>query len=48
MDALHLHKIDLANRVMVVNSGGYLGESTRRKLDCAHPVGKPVSLTDPI
>jgi len=33
LDALHLRKIDLADRVLVVNPGGYIGESTRREID---------------
>ncbi len=32
LDALHLHKIDLADRVLVVNPGGYIGESTAREI----------------
>ncbi len=31
LDALHLRKIDLADRVLVVNPRGYIGESTRRE-----------------
>ena len=30
LDALHLRKIDLADRVLVVNPGGYIGESTEQ------------------
>jgi hypothetical protein len=44
---LHLRKIDLADRVLVVNPGGYLGESTRREIAYARAAGKPVSFTDP-
>ena len=47
LDALHLRKIDLADRVLVVNPGGYVGESTRREIDYARAAGKPVSFTDP-
>ncbi len=47
LDALHLRKIDLADRVLVVNPGGYVGESTRREIDYARAAGKPVSLTEP-
>ncbi|WP_374212088.1 hypothetical protein [Streptomyces sp. PSAA01] len=46
-DALHLRKIDLADRVLVVNPGGYIGESTSRENDYAHATGKPTSFTDP-
>lgn len=48
LDALHLQKIDLADRVLVVNSGGYIGESTSREIAYAQAAGKPVSFTDPV
>ncbi len=48
LDALHLHKIDLADRVLVVNPGGYVGESTSREIAYAHASGKPVSYTEPV
>ena len=48
LDALHLHKIDLADRVLVVNPGGYVGESTSREIAYARATGKPVSFTDPV
>ncbi|MFJ7325987.1 hypothetical protein ACIQVN_06990 [Streptomyces cyaneofuscatus] len=47
LDALHLRKIDLADRVLVVIPGGYVGESTSREIAYAHAAGKPVSFTDP-
>ena len=48
LDALHLRKIDLADRVLVVNPGGYIGESTSREIAYAHATSKPVSFTDPV
>jgi hypothetical protein len=45
LDALHLRKIDLADRVLVVDPGGYIGESTRREIAYAHATGKPISFT---
>jgi nucleoside 2-deoxyribosyltransferase len=48
LDALHLRKIDLADRVLVVNPGGYFGESTSREIAYAHATGKPISFTDPV
>lgn len=48
LDAIHLHKIDLADRVLVVNPGGYIGESTSREIAYAQAAGKPVSFTDPV
>ena len=47
LDALHLSKIDLADRVLVVNPGGYIGESTSREIAYARAAGKPISFTDP-
>lgn len=48
LDALHLRKIDLADRVLVVNPGGYVGGSTSREIAYARALGKPVSFTDPV
>lgn len=44
---LHLRKIDLADRVLVVNPGGYVGESTTREIAYARAAAKPVAFTDP-
>ena len=43
---LHLRKIDLADRVLIVNPGGYIGESTTREIAYARAAGKPVSFTE--
>ncbi|WP_243059626.1 hypothetical protein [Nocardioides sp. SR21] len=48
LGALHLRRIDLADRVLVVNPGGYVGESTTREIAYARAAGKPVSFTDPV
>ena len=40
MDALHLQKIDLADEVLILNVGGYIGESTERELTYARQQGK--------
>jgi hypothetical protein len=42
LDELHLRKIDLADRVLVINPGGYIGESTAREIHYATRAGKPV------
>lgn len=39
---LHKRKIDLADRVLVLNVGGYIGSSTRSEIDYAIAHGKPV------
>ncbi len=46
LDALHRHKIDLADRVLVVNPGGYVGESTAAEVAYARDRGKPVEFSD--
>jgi hypothetical protein len=46
LDELHLRKIDLADRVLVVNPGGYVGESTAREIAYARAAGKAVGFTD--
>lgn len=43
LDDMHLRKIDMADEVMVINPGGYIGQSTRREIEYAKSVGKPVN-----
>lgn len=47
LDELHKRKIDLANAVLVINVGGYVGESTRGEIEYAHRAGKPVRWLEP-
>ncbi|MFE7934316.1 hypothetical protein ACFU6S_37505 [Streptomyces sp. NPDC057456] len=47
LDDLHLRKIDLADDVLIVNPGGYIGESTRREIAYARSLGKPIRYTHP-
>lgn len=35
LDRLHLHKIDLADEVLILNVAGYVGESTAREIKYA-------------
>ncbi len=42
LDLLHLFKIGLADEILVLNVGGYIGESTRREIEYAHLLGKPI------
>ena len=42
LDVLHKRKIDLADEVLVLNVGGYVGESTRSEIDYAQSHGKPI------
>ena len=43
LDELHLRKIDMADRVEVVNPDGYIGESTAKEINYAWEQGKPVT-----
>lgn len=45
LDELHRHKIRLADGVIVINPGGYIGDSTRREIEYAKAVGVPVIYT---
>ena len=47
LDALHFRKIAMADRVYVVNPGGYIGHSTRREIAHAKRLGKPVDYSAP-
>lgn len=42
LDELHKRKIDLADYVLVLNVGGYIGDSTRSEIAYAEQRGKPV------
>lgn len=42
LDELHLRKIDLADEVMILNVGGYIGNSTRAEIEYAGRIGKPI------
>lgn len=42
LDELHLRKIDLADEVCVLNVGGYIGESTRKEIEYAKSLNKPI------
>ncbi len=47
LDELHLRKIDLADRVLVLNVGGYIGSSTRKEIAYAERTGKPIEYLEP-
>ena len=47
LDELHLRKIDLADEVLILNVGGYIGESTRRELSYAQATRKRVRWLEP-
>ena len=39
LDVLHFHKIAMSDEVLVLNVGGYIGESTEREIVYAESVG---------
>lgn len=48
LDELHLRKIDLADEVVILNVGGYIGESTRNELGYAIEQGKTIIYLEPV
>ncbi len=42
LDDLHKRKIDAADYVLVLNVGGYVGDSTRSEIEYAERIGRPV------
>ena len=44
---VHLQKVEMADEVLVVNVGGYIGESTRREIEHARARGIPVTYLEP-
>ncbi len=47
LDELHLRKIDLADEVLILNQGGYVGQSTARELLYARQRGKQIRWLEP-
>ena len=45
LDSLHRWKIRVADEVVVVNPGGYIGDSTRAEIAYAQQLGKPIRYT---
>lgn len=48
LDELHLRKIDMADRVHVLNVDGYIGESTGREIAYATKHGKAITYLEPV
>ena len=48
LDELHKRKIDLADEVLILNVGGYIGDSTRSELLHARTQGKRVRWLEPV
>lgn len=47
LDQLHFRKIDMADEILIVNVGGYIGSSTRREIDYARRSGKGIRFLGP-
>ncbi len=47
LDELHLRKVELADEVLVLNAGGYVGSSTRGEVEHARRLGKRVRWLEP-
>lgn len=47
LDELHKRKIDLADRVLVLNVGGYIGDSTKSEIAYAEAHNKPIDYLEP-
>lgn len=48
LSALHFRKIDLADEVMVLNVGGYIGESTRKEIEYAKSNNKIIKYLEEV
>lgn len=46
LDTLHHRKIDLADEILVISQGGYIGSSTKREIEYATKTGKKVRYHD--
>jgi len=48
LDDMHLRKIDLADEIFVINSGGYIGDSTRKEIEYAIRNGKGIKYLESV
>jgi hypothetical protein len=48
LDELHKRKIDMADRVLVINPGGYIGTSTRSEIEYAELFEKPIDYMEKV
>lgn len=47
LDVLHKRKIDIADEVLVLNVGRYIGDSTRSEIEYAMKLGKSIRYLEP-
>lgn len=43
LDEMHRQKIDMSHEILVINVGGYIGESTKSEIEYARTKGKKIS-----
>jgi hypothetical protein len=48
LDELHKRKIDLCDEVLILNVGGYIGNSTRSEIEYAMAHSKPIRYLEPL
>jgi len=48
LDELHFRKIEMADEILVLNVGGYIGDSTRNEIAHAQTLGIPVRYIEPL
>lgn len=42
LDDIHLQKIEMADKILVINKDGYIGKSTAREIEYAKKLGKEI------
>ena len=47
LDDMHKRKIDMADKIYVINVNGYIGSSTRSEIEYARKKGKQVLFLEP-
>jgi hypothetical protein len=47
LDILHFHKIAMSDEILVLNVGGYIGESTEREIVYANSIGIKIRYLEP-
>lgn len=48
VDEVHFRKIDMSDEIIVLNIGGYIGESTRNEINYAERENKKVTYVEPL
>lgn len=48
LDDMHKRKIDMADEILVINVGGYIGNSTKSEIEYAKANGREVRYLEPV